>query len=167
MIIRRLLLLVLVLLLVTVQTLPAAAQPPQPMLDDAPPLAQDPVESLNDTSPFGRPEHSVAATPEAVMSPNVVIGQPGLSYRYVQTFGQTGIPYPVDTQHLNRPNGLAVEHHGRGLRSRGEGPAPLEIRPGGLLVVDHRHAGPATITTVRTWPIPRTSPWTTPETCGW
>ena len=39
----------------------------------------------------------------------MAIGQPGLSYRYVQTLGQTGVPYPVDTQHLNRPNGLAID----------------------------------------------------------
>ena len=112
MIVRKLLLPVLVLLLITVQALPAAAQPPQPMLDDIPALAQGPVDPQNDTSPFGRPDHRVAPAPEAAASPDVAIGQPGLSFRYVQTLGETGVPYPVDTQHLNRPNGLATNSSG-------------------------------------------------------
>ncbi len=112
MLVRRLLLPVLALLLITVQALPAAAQPPQPMPDDMPALAQGPVDPQDDASPFGRPDHRVAPAPEAAASPEVAIGQPGLSFRYVQTLGETGVPYPVDTQHLNRPNGLATNSSG-------------------------------------------------------
>jgi len=39
----------------------------------------------------------------------LTLGQPGLSFRYVQTFGVTEMPYLVDTQHLNRPLGLFMD----------------------------------------------------------
>lgn len=44
---------------------------------------------------------SPAATPP--------LGAPGLSFRYVQRFGVTGVPYQVDTEHLNYPYGLATD----------------------------------------------------------
>jgi len=39
----------------------------------------------------------------------ISLGQPGLSFRYVQTFGVTEEPYPADAQHLNGPNGLFID----------------------------------------------------------
>jgi len=39
----------------------------------------------------------------------VPVGEPGLSFRYVKTFGKTGIPYFADTTHLNRPIGLFID----------------------------------------------------------
>ena len=39
----------------------------------------------------------------------VTVGQPGLSFRYVDTFGVTEQAYPADVQHLNRPMGLFVD----------------------------------------------------------
>jgi sugar lactone lactonase YvrE len=51
---------------------------------------------------------AVAADPQAdaVIPP---LGQPGLSFRYVQTFGETGVAYFEDTQHLYAPMGLGVD----------------------------------------------------------
>jgi len=43
------------------------------------------------------------------VSPLVALGQPGLSFRYVQTFGVTENPYLVDTDHIYTPNGLFVD----------------------------------------------------------
>lgn len=40
---------------------------------------------------------------------SVPIGAPGLSYRYIQTFGVTGEPYFADTTHINRPLGLFMD----------------------------------------------------------
>jgi NHL repeat-containing protein len=40
---------------------------------------------------------------------DVTLGQPGLSFRYAQTFGTTGEPYLADTTHLNRPIGLFMD----------------------------------------------------------
>ncbi len=42
-------------------------------------------------------------------SPAVSLGQPGFSLRYVKTFGVTEEPYVADVQHLNAPNGMAVD----------------------------------------------------------
>jgi sugar lactone lactonase YvrE len=43
------------------------------------------------------------------VSAAVALGQPGLSFRYVETFGVTEQAYIADVQHLNRPNGLFVD----------------------------------------------------------
>jgi uncharacterized protein YjiK len=37
------------------------------------------------------------------------LGEPGLSFRYVETFGVTEVPYLVDTTHINRPWGLFID----------------------------------------------------------
>lgn len=43
----------------------------------------------------------------------VVLGEPGFSLRYVQTFGVSEEPYPVDVDHLNGPSGLSVDASNR------------------------------------------------------
>lgn len=43
------------------------------------------------------------------VSAAVTLGQPGLSFRYVSTFGVTEVPYTSTTTHLNRPCALAVD----------------------------------------------------------
>ena len=40
---------------------------------------------------------------------NVSLGEPGLSFRYVETFGVTEQAYIADTQHLNHPNGMFID----------------------------------------------------------
>src|SRR3972149_11306983 len=53
-----------------------------------------------------RPEAQASAGP----APSAIaLGQPGLSYRYVRTFGVTGEPYSADGTHLNHPNGIFVD----------------------------------------------------------
>ena len=66
----------------------------------------------------------------------MAIGQPGLSYRYVQTLGETGVPYPVDTQHLNRPNGLATNGSG----------AVFVVEEKGLRLLKYDQAGSSLLT---------------------
>jgi uncharacterized protein YjiK len=58
---------------------------------------------------YGSPLQTSATKTSAVQSPAIALGQPGLSYRYVQTFGITETPYFSDTTHLNRPQGLFVD----------------------------------------------------------
>jgi peptide/nickel transport system substrate-binding protein len=41
--------------------------------------------------------------------PKVVPGEPGLSYRYMQTYGETQVPYISDSVHLNGPEGLFMD----------------------------------------------------------
>jgi hypothetical protein len=48
-----------------------------------------------------------ASSPDAVAT-TVPVGQPGLSYRYVRTFGETKVAYVADTQHLNYPYGIGT-----------------------------------------------------------
>ena len=60
--------------------------------------------------PWGNPAGGPVAQPAAVSAgPAVDLGQPGLSFRYVQAFGQTGVPYFEDTSHLNFPIALATD----------------------------------------------------------
>jgi hypothetical protein len=51
-------------------------------------------------------------SPQQVNVPAVSLGQPGTSFRYVQTFGVTETPYFSDTTHLNQPRGLFIDGNG-------------------------------------------------------
>jgi len=42
----------------------------------------------------------------------ITLGQSGLSFRYVRTFGVTEEPYPTDAQHVNTPYGLFIDDSG-------------------------------------------------------
>ena len=46
------------------------------------------------------------------VTPAFVPGEPGLSYRYVETFGETGVPYSTDEDHIFSPEGLDVDASG-------------------------------------------------------
>ncbi|HNS02965.1 MAG TPA: PKD domain-containing protein [Anaerolineae bacterium] len=86
---------------------PATAQTPQPPTG-ATPIAPGPWPFLDqDGDEHGAlPRRSSANT--ATAGPAVPIGQPGLSFRYAQTFGETGVPYFADTDHLNYPWGIGA-----------------------------------------------------------
>jgi hypothetical protein len=47
--------------------------------------------------------------PGQAASPQIAMGQPGTSYRYVQTIGVTGTAYISDTLHLNHPNSIFID----------------------------------------------------------
>lgn len=55
------------------------------------------ISNMPQPSPFDASAHTALAT-----------GEPGLSYRYVETFGETGVAYPSDTNHLNYPWGITT-----------------------------------------------------------
>lgn len=59
--------------------------------------------------PFSRPTVPGNLVAEGADVLAVPMGQPGTSFRYVQTFGVTEEPYPADTAHLNHPNGLFID----------------------------------------------------------
>jgi sugar lactone lactonase YvrE len=42
-------------------------------------------------------------------SADPVLGEPGTSFRYLETIGITGEPYPADMDHLNTPHGLYID----------------------------------------------------------
>jgi hypothetical protein len=92
---------------------PATAQGPQP---PAPPYpTQEPglPPGAQPWEPeFGKPFIRPGAPSMGIQSAgaaSIPLGQPGLSFRYVQTFGITGEPYLADGNHLNSPNGLFID----------------------------------------------------------
>lgn len=91
---------VLLLVLALLVAGPAAAQMQQPPLDR--------LDLAGDQHPTRLPDRSAQLTEPATV-PDVALGQPGTAYRYVQTFGQTGMPYLADGQHLNGPNALTID----------------------------------------------------------
>jgi sugar lactone lactonase YvrE len=57
----------------------------------------------------GAPAAAKEDQQQNITAPQVDLGQPGLSYAYDQMYGNTRVPYPPDTEHLNRPMGLFVD----------------------------------------------------------
>ena len=101
----KLQLLTLTLLVALLLAGPAAAQDTQPPLGDRPPgpvLGPAPDRAWDELQPFSQ-HPLVDGSTTAFASPAVPIGQPGLSFRHVQTFGETQVPYFTDTSHLNYP----------------------------------------------------------------
>lgn len=52
--------------------------------------------------------HSEAPSIEA-NAEGIPLGEPGLSFRYTETFGITEEPYPADGEHLNSPAGIFID----------------------------------------------------------
>lgn len=108
---HRLFSLVLAVTLLASSVLSAAAQrlqPPdssQPVVPSAR-LAPEPAQQ----GPQPWLQRPAGDQPDAAASPAVPVGQPGLSFRHVKTFGQTETPYLADAQHLNDPNGLFIDN---------------------------------------------------------
>src|SRR3990172_2870068 len=88
----------------------ALAQDPEPPPPGHPP--RRPAQSARGLAWDGDkpPAPRVKGAEEAeTIGPSVPLGQAGLSFRYVETFGVTGEAYPADTDHLNGPEGLFVD----------------------------------------------------------
>ena len=60
---------------------------------------------LDGEKPFSRPYSAGSQN----LAPTIALGQPGLSFRYVRTFGETEKAYLTDNIHLNRPLGLTID----------------------------------------------------------
>jgi tripartite motif-containing protein 71 len=104
---------ILALLMVVLPLLPlshAVAQPPAPAALNPRPETTLPDDSseLNTL----RRQQIAAAQAESSPAAPTGLGQPGVSYRPTAIYGQTETPYLIDTQHLNRPIGLAVDAFG-------------------------------------------------------
>ena len=90
---------------------PVSAQDGQPPTPPSPRPShppQDPPSSEELDLKSGVPRSPADLTTQADMAEQLVLGQPGLSLRYVQTFGVTGEPYLADGSHINQPNGLFI-----------------------------------------------------------
>jgi hypothetical protein len=99
---------------------------------------------------WGYPVASSLAQPAAAPdAPAVALGQPGVVYRYVQTWGDPQVPYFDDPNHFDEPAGLTTdgtdvwiaENVGRRLmKYSAAGTFLMQIGKAGL-----RHAVPATV----------------------
>jgi hypothetical protein len=83
-----------------------ALYPPTPSAHAPAPAAPLDVERF--PGQWGRPAGG-SLQAAATTAPGVAIGQPGLVYRYAQTFGESGVPYFADTSHLNFPIGVGTD----------------------------------------------------------
>ena len=91
----------------------ATAQEPQPPAPSYPTQGTDRPEGAPSWEPeFGKPFIRPGAPSMGIQSAGaaaIPLGQPGLSFRYVQTFGVTETPYISTTTHLNYPYGIGAE----------------------------------------------------------
>ena len=102
---------VLVVGLALVLTWAVAAQRPEPPVApqrSGPPPQPMPAGGWDSETPFRGPVAPVDVSPQAVSSA-VPLGQPGISFRYVQTFGEAEVPYFDDAEHLFQPFGVGTD----------------------------------------------------------
>ncbi|HJW90101.1 MAG TPA: NHL repeat-containing protein [Anaerolineales bacterium] len=94
------------------------AQSPQPPTPPAPPSGRDPSPypqppegnpAWDESDPYSFPSRTGPGGGVNPLSPAVDLGQPGLSFRYVETFGVTAEPYLADGEHLFIPDGLFID----------------------------------------------------------
>ena len=88
------------------------AQTPQPPERPYPPGSERPAHYPERSAevgeePFRYPKNEIAGTQS--LGPAVELGEPGTSFRYVETFGVAEEPYPVDGEHLFTPNGMIID----------------------------------------------------------
>ncbi len=84
--------------------------------------------------------------PEAFPSNNATaqetpLGEPGLSFRYVETFGVTEEPYPTDGEHLNSPAGIFIDDTDSLYVAEDRGFRVLKYSPRGENILTVGHAG--------------------------
>jgi len=91
------------------------AQGPEPPHPPRPPVRRNPPRQpfsgwswSEEGEPLPHSSQKIDSTTQ-IESPAVALGQPGLSFRYVQTFGETEEPYPADAEHLYYPDGIFID----------------------------------------------------------
>ncbi|MGB9873094.1 MAG: 6-bladed beta-propeller, partial [Anaerolineae bacterium] len=133
---------------------PATAQGPRPPRPPAQPVPPQPLPPWEPElgKPFGPLPAPLARTAgegpglalsaaEGVRAASIPLGQPGLSFRYVQTFGVTEEAYPADSQHLNGPAGLFMDASNWLYVVEGNGHRVLRFNPFGTNDLILGHAG--------------------------
>jgi len=95
----------LALLLILLGTLAAAAQGPEQPMNPQPMPFQDRDEAKSFSHPVAAGERGA----QSVRAPTVDLGEPGLSFRYVKTLGESEVAYFDDAAHLNGPYGVGSD----------------------------------------------------------
>jgi hypothetical protein len=109
---------------------PRLSQPPQPPSN--PPLELE--------GAGGRLTPLLPANP-GVNPSSITVGSPGVSFRYLQTFGVTGQPYLADGSHLNGPNGLFIDASNSLYVAEEKGDRALKYNSSGVNTLILGHAG--------------------------
>jgi sugar lactone lactonase YvrE len=78
---------------------------------------------------------------EQPQSPQVVTGLPGTVYRYEQTFGETGVAYLADNDHLYGPHAAALDNEGNLWITEGTGARAMKYAPDGTFLTSIGTAG--------------------------
>lgn len=97
-----------------------------------PALAQEGAPSADERPPAPLTRQAAASVPP--------LGQPGMSFRYVQTLGSAGQPYSEDAVHLNYPAGVAVEGNALWI-AEARGQRALKLAAPGVLANQIGRAG--------------------------
>ncbi|MBI5842458.1 MAG: S-layer homology domain-containing protein [Chloroflexi bacterium] len=104
--------------------------PPPPPVDET----KEPVTDWPTKNPFRTYDLSENIAPAAV-------GASGTSFRYLQTFGTTSVPYLADNSHLNRPRGVFVDTGDNLFVAETEGSRVLKFDSSGNSVLTLGYAG--------------------------
>ncbi len=127
--VMRVISLTLILLLTLVGQ--GGAQGQQPTASSYPPVT--------DGHKAGGENSAQAATVSSAEA--LTLGAPGLSFRYVQTFGVTGEPYAADGTHLDYPNGLFIDTSDTLFVTEEKGYRVLAYNQAGVNTMILGHAG--------------------------
>ena len=84
------------------------SEPPIAPQRNEPPSQPTPAWDWDGEKPLPQPVAPVDVSAQAASS-SAPLGQPGLSFRYLRTFGETEVPYFDDADHLNDPAGVGTD----------------------------------------------------------
>lgn len=134
---RNLVVIICLALLLGPLTLPMAAQ--------APDLPAGPAQG---GSALGWDEGKSPRHPERPTEPAageaaaaLEVGQQGLSFRYVKTFGETRVPYFGDNEHLFWPSGVTTDAAGNVYVTESKGHRMMKFGPDGTFLMSIGQAG--------------------------
>lgn len=123
------------------------AQGPEPTSEEPSPLLYAPAKErlFEEMGPSGLPgvPEGGLGTEGAVGPLGVALGDPGLSFRYVSSFGETEVAYFADSSHLNYPYGVGLDGSGnlwvteqlgaRAMKYDGNGAFLMSIGKAGMM----------------------------------
>ncbi len=127
---------ILIIVLVLASFLTVSAQPPES--DYRPGQANDTPTAEAWRDPVAGPFVQPATAPASAA---VDLGQPGLSYRYVRTYGETRVPYLADNDHLFRPWGITVDSSGNVYITEQSGHRMMKFTSSGDFLLSIGQAG--------------------------
>ncbi len=90
---------------------------------------------------FGQGHLLLEDTSMRSLAPAVEIGEPGVSFRYVEMFGETEVPYFDDSAHIYNPYGVGIDNNGNLWIGEWGGKRALQYAPDGIFLMSIGMAG--------------------------